>query len=403
MIPQDSNAPVIFSRIAAQEGKYVGIATFNVEKTLNALSMEMVQLLHTQLQAWEQDSSIAVVMLEGAGDKAFCAGGDLQNLYTSMRAHHASTQSEDVLGNPCALDFFSQEYRLDYLIHTYQKPILCWGHGIVMGGGIGLMAGASHRVVTEKSRLAMPEIAIGLFPDVGGSYFLSRMPNKLGLFLALTGASINSTDAKFIRLADVQLPHASKTEVLTTLQTMLWSEQDSDNHQRLHLVLQHLEAKHASAALPGPLEQQASQIAKLCEGDDLQTIVSDITSLASTENIDLYLQKAANNLQKGNPTSAWLAYALQDAAQHLSLAEVFRMELVAALVCAQEPDFAEGIRALIIDKDLQPHWKAENLNNVSAISKEKFFRSPWLAQHHPLHDLERSSNKTINARAAEAA
>lgn len=400
MIPQENSAPVIFSKIAAQEGKYIGIATLNVEKTLNALSMEMVRLLQSQLQAWEQDTSIAVVMLEGAGDKAFCAGGDLQNLYVSMRTHHASTQADDVLGNPYALDFFSQEYRLDYLIHTYQKPILCWAHGIVMGGGIGLMAGASHRVVTERSRLAMPEIAIGLFPDVGGSYFLSRMQNRLGLFLALTGASINSTDAKFIQLADVQLPHTSKAEVLTTLQTMLWSEQDSDNHQRLNLVLQHLETKYAIEYEAGPLERHASQIAELCNSDDIETILANIVAVYHGEDLDPWLQKAVGGLQKGNPTSAWLAYALQQAAAHLTLAEVFRMELVAALVCAQEPDFAEGIRALIIDKDLQAQWQAKNLNGISTINKEKFFHSPWSAQQHPLYQLERPSNKTISSRAA---
>ena len=193
--------PVLFETLIAENGCQIGVITLNAEKTLNALSLDMIDLMAEQLALWSTDDNIALVLMQAAGEKAFCAGGDLQNLYQSMLTHHASVDKDDVRANQYACDFFNREYRLDYLIHTYPKPILCWGHGIVMGGGIGLMAGASHRVVTEKSRLAMPEIGIGLFPDVGGSYFLNRMPGKLGLFLALTGAMVNAADAKFTKLA----------------------------------------------------------------------------------------------------------------------------------------------------------------------------------------------------------
>lgn len=381
-------AAVLFSTLPAANGKQIGVATLNAEKTLNALSMQMVTLLSRQLQAWDADPAVAVVVLQAAGDKAFCAGGDLQNLYASMRQHHASAHQGDLLGNPYALDFFSQEYSLDYQIHTYRKPILCWGHGIVMGGGIGLMAGASHRVVTERSRLAMPEIAIGLFPDVGGSWFLNRMPGKLGLFLALTGAAINAPDALFVKLADYQLPHASKDAVLAQLQAHSWSDEVSLNQRRLSTVLQleQLQAEQQAQAItpPGPLRRHFDLINQLCASAHLAHIVDAISTLQSD---DAYLQKAATALQKGSPTSVWLAHALLARCQHLSLAEVFRVELVAALACAAAADFTEGIRALIIDKDQQAHWQPPTLAAVSEAAGQRFFASPWNAQNHPLRDL----------------
>ncbi|MFZ6766523.1 enoyl-CoA hydratase/isomerase family protein [Undibacterium sp. Di26W] len=382
----NDTAPVLFHTLPATNGMQIGIATLNAEKTLNALSKKMVQMLGTQLHAWDEDSSIAMVVLQAAGDKAFCAGGDLQNLYASMREHHASSNKDNLLGNVYALDFFEQEYRLDYQIHTYRKPILCWGHGIVMGGGIGLMAGASHRVVTEKSRLAMPEIAIGLFPDVGGTWFLNRMPGKLGLFLALTGASINASDALFVKLADVALPHASKADVLAALQAAAWSSQARQNHQRVNLVLQQFSALSSDTA--GPLRANFDLINRLCSAADLPAIVAQILAVDAVQQEELpWLQKAVSNLQKGSPTSVWLAHALQERGKHLSLAEIFRMELVAALACAQGHDFAEGIRALIVDKDQKPQWLPGSLHEMQPQDGEQYFTHLWTAEQHPLRDL----------------
>lgn len=378
---------VEFSSIVTAGGQQIGIATLNVEATLNALSMEMVQLLDAQLKIWETDPAIALVFLQGAGEKAFCAGGDLHNLYSSMLQHHNSDLRDDMLGNHYALSFFSQEYRLDYHIHTYRKPIVCWGHGIVMGGGIGLMAGASHRVVTEKSRLAMPEIGIGLFPDVGGTWFLNRMPGKLGLFLALTGASINASDAQFIGLADVQLPHASKEALLAKLKSMVWGGDAKENHARLNVTLEAM----STVQEPGPLRQHFELINRLCEEEDLQQIVERISALAYDDNQDIWLRKAASNLKKGSPTSIWLAYQLLKRGQHLSLAEVFRMELIAVLACATENDFTEGIRALLIEKDLRPQWQPESIADIAGDYAAVFFDSPWSEQDHPLFNLEHSS------------
>eukprot|EP01032_Pedospumella_encystans_P027780 gene27781-31381_t len=267
------NLPVLAETLAADNGSLIGVLTLSAEKTLNALSLPMVELLSAQLAAWAYDERIAMVLLQGAGDKAFCAGGDLHNLYSTMMAHRASRQAGEVLGNGYANEFFAREYTLDYRIHTYPKPILCWGHGIVMGGGIGLMAGASHRVATEKTRLAMPETGIGLFPDVGGSWFLSRMPGGTGRFLALTGASINAADARYVGLADRVLAHADKPQVLAALLRQPWSDDCAGNHALLGAVLRAAE-EGGGARVPGPLRQNRDRIDALCGQESLAAVLA---------------------------------------------------------------------------------------------------------------------------------
>jgi enoyl-CoA hydratase/carnithine racemase len=386
--------PVSFAELSCHNGRRIGVATLASEKTLNALSLDMVQLLTPQLRRWAADTGIAVVVLQAEGEKAFCAGGDLQQLYRSMREHHAGSGRDDIAANRYAAEFFEQEYRLDYLLHTYPKPVLCWGHGIVMGGGIGLMAGCSHRVVTERSRLAMPEITIGLYPDVGGSWFLSRMPGKLGAFLALTGAMMNANDARFVGLADYCIAQGRKEVLMAALQAQAWSEQSHDNHAALdHLLLQHEDAADSSAEpavaaspvfAPSVLRHYFDLINGVCRAPTVADMVAAILRLHSD---DPWLQKAVRTLAAGAPASAWLALALQKRVRHLSLAEVFRLEFVVSLHCAARPDFVEGIRALIIEKDQQPHWQPARLEQVTAAWVEGFFHDPWPSAQHPLADL----------------
>ena len=377
-------APALFEELTAANGKRIGVATLNVEKTLNAISLEMVDLLDAQLRAWAGDPQIAMVLLQAAGEKAFCAGGDLQGLYRTMLDQHASGQSADIKSNPYACDFFEREYRLDYLIHTYPKPMLAWAHGIVMGGGIGLMAGASHRVVTEKSRLAMPEITIGLYPDVGGTWFLNRMPGQLGLFLALTGASFGAADAIFTRLADYQLEHSQKQALLATLLEQPWDGKQDDVLLTRALLAAEQQAQPAFAAAPTPLRQHFELIHQLCSAPTLDEVVHNIVGLQTD---DAWLQKGIATLVAGSPASAWLSHALQKRALHMSLAEVFRLEYVVSLHCAARTDFAEGIRALIIDKDRQPKWQPATLAQVGQDWGNGFFDDPWTEKDHPLADL----------------
>ncbi|UNK42702.1 enoyl-CoA hydratase/isomerase family protein [Luteimonas sp. S4-F44] len=374
-------AAVLFEERAAAGGRRVGIATLNRPKTLNGLSLEMAQLLDAQLVAWAKDEAIALVVLQGAGEKAFCAGGDLHALYESMTAYRAAGAT-DVRDNAYAAEFFEVEYRLDHRIHTYPKPVLVWGHGIVMGGGIGLMAGASHRVVTERSKLAFPEITVGLFPDVGGSWLLARVPDRAGLFLALTGALLGPGDAIHAQLADVHLVETDREAVYDAIAAEPWARDDRDNHARLDALLQ----RFVAPVEAGPLQRHAQTVAAVCAHARLEDIVEAIAVLDTGD--DAWLAAAQTTLAAGAPGSARLGFELQRRAAELSLADVFRMEYVAALHCAAHGDFAEGIRALLIDKDRNPRWAPATLAAATPAWAQTFLAEPdWLGGAHPLADL----------------
>ncbi|KAG4080856.1 hypothetical protein HA402_010027 [Bradysia odoriphaga] len=369
-----------------------GIATLNMPQTLNSLSLEMVDLLAAQLDAWANDPGVALVVLQGSGDKAFCAGGDLQSLYRSMRENAGKGPWQ----NEYARNFFEREYRLDYRIHTYPKPVVCWAHGIVMGGGAGLMMGASHRVVSETTHLAMPEISIGLFPDVGGSWLLNQMSGSSGLFLALTGAPVNTSDAFITGLADFRLHSADWPVFLDSLREQPWAGQSVDrngevnrasravNDGLLNHALLVLEAKEPLE--PGPLRQHSFLINNICNGNNFDEIYHDVAALSQHESP--WLSKAAKAMKAGSPGSARLAFTLLQRARMRSLDDVFRTEYIAALVCTGHGDLQEGIRALLIDKDKSPCWSPANIREASSAWVQKFFEAPWPdSQPHPLADL----------------
>ncbi|MGV3620033.1 MAG: enoyl-CoA hydratase/isomerase family protein, partial [Archangium sp.] len=312
-----------------QLGRF-GVATLNSPSSLNALSLEMVRLLSKQLRAWAEDPQICGVLLEGEGDKAFCAGGDIRELYQSLLVSKPSDY---------ARSFFAEEYALDYAIHTFPKPFLCWGNGIVMGGGLGLMAGASHRVVTSSTRIAMPEINIGLFPDVGGSWFLRRMPGRVGLFLALTGAPLNASDARFCGLADFHVEHSKRGEVMEELGDFAWSGNAKADRESLSRLL----LRVASEGPASNVRAHFDQIDALMAGDSLLDIARRLRSLVPDGK---WMTSARENFVKGSPTSAAISFELWQRVLRLSLAEVFRLEYVVALGCAAHHDFVEGVRAL---------------------------------------------------------
>lgn len=373
---------VLFEERRADNGMRVGVARLNAEKTLNALSLDMVGLLSERLSAWKADPGIVVVVLEGTGEKAFCAGGDVQALHKSMVALQSSADRDDALANSYAIEFFSREYRLDYEIHTYPKPVLCWGHGIVMGGGLGLMGGASHRVVTERSRVAMPEVSIGLYPDVGGTWLRGRMPGKVGVFLALTGAPMGASDALFTGVADFKIDQADKTQVFDSLLRQSWSAVRADNDRLLNNLLG--EAEGVSTGPIGPVRMNFDLINRLCRNASLPEIIAAITGLVSD---DPWVKQGATTLAAGSPSSAALAYALQYRSRKLSLADVFRMELIASIHCAVRPDFAEGVRAVLVDKDRNPRWQPKTHADITQEWIDGYFVSPWPTREHPLADL----------------
>jgi enoyl-CoA hydratase/carnithine racemase len=353
---------VLFEEIQTAQSQRFGHATLNAPASLNSLSLDMVRLLTPQLRAWAADAGIAGVLLDGAGEKSFCAGGDLRQLYQTLRECGAKR-------NAYAERFFGEEYELDHLIHSYPKPFLVWGHGIVMGGGVGLMSGASHRVVTAQSRVAMPEISIGLYPDVGGSWFLRRMPGRVGIFLALTGAPLNAADAIFCGLADVMVPHEHKAALLTAIAAAPWrGEAQADRAALSRLLAQAAEG----AVLPASkLREHFDQINALVAGDDLLDIANRLRALHSA---DPWLQTAAKTFAKGAPSTAALSFALWQRVHRMSLAEVFRLEYRASLGCCAHHDFAEGIRALLIDKDRNPKWQPATLEEITPAFVEDHLR-----------------------------
>ncbi len=368
--------PVVFDTIATAGGHRFGRATLNQPASLNALSLAMVDLLDPQLARWADDPRIAGVVLDAAGDRAFCAGGDVLALYRSIRAAPAGAVPAE------AARFFEREYRLDHRIHCYPKPLLCWGHGIVMGGGIGLLAGASHRVATPATRMAMPEITIGLYPDVGGSAFLSRMPGRAGAFLALTGAPLNAADARFAGLADFVVPHERHAALLEAIAGAAWDgDPESDGARLGHL----LERLGRDLELPAsPLRTHLDRIDQAIGHDRLADLAPRLAALG--EDPDPWLAQAGRTFARGSPTSAALGLAMQRRARHLSLADTFRLELQASVGCCVHHDFAEGVRALLVDKDRNPRWRPATLAEVTPALIEDHLR-PRFAGGHPLADL----------------
>ncbi len=361
--------------IATACGHVFGHATLDAPASLNALSLQMVDLLNAQLQAWADDDRVVGVVLDGAGDKAFCAGGDVVALHRSITAAGAGQVPRQ------AATFFEHEYRLDHRIHTYPKPLLCWGHGIVMGGGIGLLAGASHRVVTARTRLAMPEITIGLYPDVGGSWFLARAPGRSGLFLALTGAPLNASDACFAGLADFQLRHADHGAVLGAIAGARWHGVHADDAALLsHLLEARSEGVERPASL---LRSLLDRIDSVIGNDRLEDIAPRLLALAADD--DPWLATAAAAFAKGSPTSARLSFEMQRRAKHLGLADVFRLEYQASVGCCMHGDFAEGVRALLIARDRSPHWQPVAVDIEVLLGR-------CFEGAHPLADLDHHDN-----------
>lgn len=365
---------VLFEELDAALGK-VGRITLNLEATLNSLTLEMVDLLQEKLDAWAENDAISAVFIEGAGEKAFCAGGDVQALHAS---------SVGTPGGPCeyAETFFTREYRMNYTLHTYAKPVICWGHGIVMGGGLGVMAGCSHRVVTEKTRIAMPEVTIALFPDVGGSWFLNHMPGNAGEFLALTGASINAADSIYTGIADRFIASEHKQAVIDALLAQSWAADAQSNHGTVRHTLRPFAEQSIGSIPAGQVEPHMATITALCDGDNVHEIIDNIVG-QDTE--DPWLAKARDSLAHGSNLAArWIHHQLW-VTRHASLKEVFQAEILLATNIMRHPEFGEGVRALLIDKDRNPSWSFETSRDVSDAEVEKFFTAPW--DQNPLADL----------------
>jgi enoyl-CoA hydratase/carnithine racemase len=374
-MPEGAAAPVLFEMHGA-----IAVATLNRPAALNALTFEMIGQLRAWLKRSACDPKVRAIVLRGAGGKAFCAGGDIRALYQSFRESGTLHR-----------DFFVAEYRLDYLLHRYPKPYVVLMDGITMGGGMGLAQASRCRVAGELSRIAMPEVGIGLFPDVGASYFLSRLPGALGAYLALTGVTLGGSDAVYAGLADVCLPPTAAAKLIDTLVRIAWSEDAEADVRRtlytLAVTSTAVAAPVGAANAPAPLEALRPAIDRHFSQPSVTGILASLDAETAPE-FDDWARKTAALMRTRSPTMLCVALRQWQTGSTRSLADCFRLELGMVEQSFDQGDFAEGIRALIIDKDNQPRWRPTRLKDVGAASVDLFFEPRWRAGDHPLEDLE---------------
>lgn len=372
----DPEQPVLLFEHDAGSGHVVAEARLNSESTLNALSLPMIEILAPALRRWEQDDAVVAVLLTGSGSRAFSAGGDIQALYRAMiRNHEAGEVVEDY-----PFRFFEHEYRLDHQLHTWPKPLVAVGQGVVMGGGLGVFSGARYRVVTETSRIALPEVTIGLFPDAGATWLLRNMPQNVATFVALTGAHMNGADALASGIATHAIAAERRDAVLDALLQVAWRGEPGSDHERLQQALD---------ALPQP-ELPAASIdavpAELTPEGSVLEVVERVRALAGRSG---WIDRGIDTMNRGCPTSVGIVVHQLRRAPALDLAGTFRLEMVVASHCAHHPDFAEGVRALLIDKDNAPRWRYPDVESLPEAYVAEHFEPPW--SRNPLEDLEEAS------------
>ncbi len=341
--------------------------TLNRPQALNALTHGMIKGLAELFTRWARDDGVCAIVLAGAGAKAFCAGGDIRALHESARTNGSMHH-----------DFFIDEYRLDYQLHRYVKPVICLLDGIVMGGGMGISQGSGLRIVGPKTRMAMPETGIGLFPDVGGSYFLSRSP--VGLYLGLTGKMIGAADAIYARLADRYLTTEAIEKLRGAFDTQFWSGNPADDVAAL------IES-HATAPADSPTLEPL-QLAIDRHFSPQKSVAEMTASLATESQFPDWAKDTVAILAKRSPTLLEVTRRQINRGGKQSLAENFRMELGIVYHCFEHGDLMEGIRAVILDKDNNPHWNPATLDAVQENAVAAFFAPRWNGRPHPLANLE---------------
>ncbi len=347
----------------------IGFITLNRPRALNALTLEMVRSLMAALLAWQDDANVLAVAIRGSNKEgpfgAFCAGGDIRFL------HQAGSQ-----GNPQIEDFFTEEYALNHLIHNYPKPYIAFMDGIVMGGGMGISQGAAVRIVTERSKLAMPETAIGLFPDVGGGYFLSRCPGHAGEWLALTGDAIGAGAAVALGLADGCMAIDQQAPLWDALGTQAFV----DGAAIKVFIASKFIAAHADKS------SARDQIDHYFSLDSVRAIVTALEAADSD-----WTRTTAATLRKRSPLMLHVVLEQLRRARTLGLADDLRMERDMVRHCFYlrpgQSETLEGIRALAVDKDQTPRWQPARIEDVTPDMVMPFFISPWPAYAHPLAAL----------------
>ncbi len=367
-----------------------GLITLNRPKALNALSLPMIRQITAALLEWKAQPAIKLVAIRGMGKNpahatdstapaftpfgSFCAGGDIRYFHQAIFA-----------GDPSLEDFFTEEYQLNHLIHTYPKPYIAFMDGIVFGGGMGISQGASHRVVTERTKMAMPETGIGLFPDVGGGYFLSRCPGRVGEYLALTGQMMGGRDAVAGHLADTVVDSAVLADLWAALPAL---EDVSKGSVSQLFTTQNVAAPAIFHLATG---ENSLKIDAIFAKDSVPDIINALELDAS-----LWATETSATLRKRSPLMLHVVLELIRRARNMSLADDLRMERDMVRHCfhtrhlgrtGAASETVEGIRALAVDKDHTPKWNPARIEDVTTEMVQPFFVSPWPSNMHPLRGL----------------
>jgi enoyl-CoA hydratase/carnithine racemase len=349
---------------------HIGFITLDRPKALNSLSLEMIRSIAEVLLQWQSDDAVRAVCIHGSQERAFCAGGDIRFFYDVGTVTPKG-------GSALLEDFFTEEYALNHLIHFYPKPYIAILNGVVMGGGMGIaQAGPANRlrIVTEKTKMAMPEVNIGLFPDVGGGYFLSRCAGEIGTYLGLTGEIINAADAIYADLADVFVPSAQLPALMAHLETT----SDKDLRESVRQFAAPFHDQLGVSAL-------AAQRATIDRHFASNSVPAMLASLRA--DADPFAQKTLGVMHTRSPLMMCVTLEQLRRGRHLDVADCLRLERTMVRHCFEHGEVLEGVRALVVDKDQKPQWQPGLLEDVSEALIQGFFVSAWPEHAHPLRHL----------------
>lgn len=335
----------------------IGCITLDRQRALNSLTLEMIRAMQVQLDAWAEDPKVGAILIEGAGEKSFCAGGDVVAVRRS-RLEESDTDKPTKL----MLDFFGDEYRLNRSISDYPKPYIALLDGVTMGGGVGISVHGDFRIATDRTLFAMPETGIGLFPDVGGGWFLPRCPGELGTYLALTGAPVKAADCLYIEAAT----HFVPSESLSALrEELLALDLEGDAAARISVLL----SEHSAPCGDAPLAEHRAVIDSAFAHDRIEDILAALKADGGR-----FGEETAALLEHRSPTSLKVTLEMvRRGARCASLAEDLEMEFTMVQSFLVAEDFFEGVRALLVDKDRAPKWSPATLDGVRSEDVAGYF------------------------------
>jgi enoyl-CoA hydratase len=337
----------------------LGLITLNRPKALNALTQPMCLAIDAALAAWAHDRTVAAVAIRGAGDRAFCAGGDVRAVWEDGKAMNRGESDGDLVR-----DFFRDEYRMNRRIKLFPKPYVALMDGVTMGGGVGLSIHGSHRVATEKTLFAMPETAIGLFPDVGASFALPRLPGEIGTYLALTGARLKAADLTAVGIATHTISANARDLLIEALGAADWR---GDPARTVETIL----SRHAMDPGQPTLPAHRSVIDSAFASDRVEDILAALDAQGGD-----FAGEAAATIRRMSPTSLKIALAEMRRGRKLGFDDCLRMEYRLTQTVLADHDFYEGIRAVLIDRDNAPKWHPKTLDAIDETSVDRYFEPP---------------------------